>query len=229
MDGIPMKSVLALSLLWGTALTPSQAAVIAIDPSAFGPGSTLINFNGLADGTEVNGLTVGGVSFNYSLGNGSVIIDGGPGDTNNVGPPNVVSTGNNTGVLTLTLGGLYDSFGFGFALLYEGSVLNAATITVFDGATNLGNLAYGAVPDPLFTGGFAGIQSTTPFNRVQLTFNSAVSPAFALDNIRLATTTTTIVPEPSTMMLLAGGLLVLISRRRKPRSLGEHDGSDLPY
>ena len=79
MDGIPMKSVLALSLLWGTALTPSQAAVIAIDPSAFGPGSTLINFTGLADGTEVNGLTVGGVSFNYSLGNGSVIIDGGPG------------------------------------------------------------------------------------------------------------------------------------------------------
>ena len=124
-----------------------------------------------------------------------------------------------TGVLTLTLGGLYDSFGFGFAILYEGSVLNAATITVFDGATNLGNLAYGAVPDPHFAGGFAGIQSTAPFNRVQLTFNSAVAPAFALDNIRLATTTT-IVPEPSTMMLLAGGLLVLFSRRRKPRSLG---------
>jgi len=219
MDGIPMKSVLALSLLWGTALTSSQAAVIAIDPSAFGPGSTLINFTGLADGTEVNGLTVSGVSFNYSLGNGQVIIDGGPGITNNVDPPNVVSLGNNTGVLTLTLGGSYDSFGFGFAVLNLGSVLNAATITVFDGATNLGNLAYDGVPDPDFAGGFAGIQSTTPFDRVEVTFNSVAAPAFALDNIRLATTTT-IVPEPSTMMLLAGGLLGLFSRPRK-RSLGK--------
>ena len=216
MDGIPMKSILTLSLLWGTALTPSQAAVTAIGPLAFGPGSTLINFTGLPDGTEVNGLTVGAVSFSYSLGNESVIIDGGPGLTNNVDPPNVVSIGDNSGVLTLTLGGSYALFGFGFAMLTDQSVLNAATITVFDGATNLGNLSYDSAPDPIFSGGFAGIQSTTPFNRVQLTFNSAAASAFALDNIRLATTTAT-VPEPSTMMLLAGGLLGLFSRRRKPR------------
>jgi len=49
-----------------------------------GPGSTLTTFTGVADGTEVNGLTVNGILFNYSLGNGQVTIDGGPGTTNNI-------------------------------------------------------------------------------------------------------------------------------------------------
>src|SRR5262249_56798209 len=71
----------------------ASASTIPVDIAAFGPGSTLTTFAALANGTEVNGLTVDGILFQYSLGNGSVIIDGGPGITNNITPPNIVSIG----------------------------------------------------------------------------------------------------------------------------------------
>src|SRR5262249_25384233 len=151
---------------------------------AFGSGSTLTTFTGLPSGLEVNGLTVAGINFSYSLGNGQVIIDGGPGTTNNITPPNIVSVGNNTGILTLTLPSLVDTFGYGYAILSGAAVANATTIALFSGVTPVGSLSYNSTPDPLFSGGFAGIQSTIPFNRVQLTFNSVAAPAFALDNIR---------------------------------------------
>jgi hypothetical protein len=125
-----------------------------------------------------------------------VIIDGGP--PNDISPPNIVSVGLDTGILRLALPSFVDTFGYGYAILNISGVANATTINLFTGATNVGSLSYNGVPDPTFTGGFAGIQSTIPFNIVQITFNSAAAPAFALDNIRTATT----VPEPSTMLLL---------------------------
>lgn len=205
------KSVLALSLFLGAALSMSttQAGVITVGQGAFPASSTLLTFTGLAAGTEVNGLTVGGVLFTYSLGNGNVVIDGGPGVTNNVSPPNIVSVGNDTGILTLTLAGFADLFGYGYAVLNTVPVANATTITLFSGATNVGTLSYNGVPDPAFTGGFAGIQSTVPFNRVTLTFNAAAAPAFALDNVRLAT-----VPEPSAILLVLSGAAALFWQRR---------------
>ena len=160
--------------------------MISVGPGAFPAGTTPITFTGLADGTEVNGLTVGGILFNYSLGNGHVIINGGPGVTNNVSPQNIVSIGNHTGILTLTLSGLSNTFGYGYAILNAVPVASATTITLFNGVTNVGSLAYNGLPDPIFTGGFAGIQSTLLFNRVEITFNSAAAPAFALDNILVA-------------------------------------------
>jgi hypothetical protein len=153
------------------------------------------------------------VLFNYSLGNGAVVIDGGPGVTNNIDPPNIVSIGNNTGVLTLMLGGSFDTFGYGYAVLNTAPVVNATAITLFSGAANVGTLSYNGVPDPGFAGGFAGIQSTIPFDRVQLTFNSTAAPAFALDNIRLATATA--IPEPSGVVLILSGAVALWWRRRK--------------
>src|SRR6266851_6723463 len=45
----------------------SFADLVAIAPAAFPAGSTLITFSGLADGTNVNGLTFGGISFSYLL------------------------------------------------------------------------------------------------------------------------------------------------------------------
>ena len=208
---IVLKLILLLIAL--SAIT-ADASVISVGPGAFPATSTLITFTGLPDGTEVNGLSVGGVLFSYSLGNGLVIIDGGPGVTNNIDPPNVVSVGNNTGVLRLTLPGLFDMFGYGYAILNTVPVSNATTIDLFSGMTPVGSLSYNGVPDPLFAGGFAGIQSTIPFNNVAISFNSTVAPAFALDNIRV--TSVSAVPEPSTMFLILSGAAGLLwgTRRR---------------
>src|SRR6185295_632536 len=189
----------------------TMASVVAVAPSAFG-GTPILNFNGLPDGIEVNGLAVAGVLFTYSLGNGQVIIDEGPGITNNIAPPNIVSVGNNTGILVVTLPALANLFGYGYAILNTVPVLNATTINLFNGVTPVGSLSYNGVPDFFFTGGFAGIFSTLPFDRAQLTFNSAAAPAFALDNIRIANVP---VPEPSAMFLIATGMGVLLWRRRR--------------
>jgi hypothetical protein len=188
----------------------ASASVIAVPIGAFGPGTSLTTFTGLADGTEVNGLVVDGLTFSYSLGDGALVIDGGPGVTNNIDPPNIVSVGDNTGILGITLPGLVDSFGYGFAVLASTPIANATTISLFNGATPVGSLSFAGAPDPNFTGGFAGIQSTLLFDRVELTFVSAQVPAFALDDIR----TGHAVPEPVSMVLVATGLAAAALRRR---------------
>ena len=212
-----MKLILALFVFLGTTAI-AKADVISIGPGAFPPGTVPITFTGLATGTEVNGLTVGGILFNYSLGNGHVIIDGGPGVTNNVSPQNIVSVGNPTGILTLTLAAPATLLGYGYAVLSIGPVANATTITLFNGVTNVGSLAYNGALDPVFAGGFAGIQSTIAFDRVQITFAGQV-PAFALDNILVASA----VPEPTTMVLLATGLAGLAAKARRRRKSTENE------
>ena len=200
-------------VLFAAVLLPASnavAGVIAIGPFA---GSALITFTGLADGTEVNGLTVSGVLFKYTVGgnplNGAVQIDSGPGITNSIAPPNVVSVGDDSGILSMLLPSPATMFGYGYAILNDSAVANSTTISVFSGASLLGSLSYNGVPDPVFAGGFAGIQSTTPFNRVDVTFNSSAATAFALDNVEI-----NYVPEPSTMFLvLTSGIAGLLWRR----------------
>jgi hypothetical protein len=204
----------AMLLVIGLFLTaqPANASTIPVGVGAFGAGSTLITLDGLPNGLEVNGLTVGGILFQYSLGNGNVIIDGGPGVTNNVSPPNIVSIGNPGGILTLTLPSPVDTFGYGFAILATDTI-PATVIVLFDGATPVGSQLYSGAPDPVFTGGFAGIQSTVPFNRVQLAFNNVAAPAFAVDNVR--TFNSSAVPEPATLTLLGSGIAAAAWRRRR--------------
>jgi hypothetical protein len=210
-----MRSILAVSFLLGMAISTAQATVIAVGPGAFAAGSTLITFDGLATDDEVNGLSVGGVLFSYSLGSGALVIGGGPGVSNNISPPNVTTISDvfnpkNTGILTLTLGGRFDVFGYGYSILNQQPVVNATTIKLFTGAANVGTWSYNGVVDPTFTGGFAGIQSTIPFDRVEVIFNAAAAPLFALDNIQLATTT---IPEPAAVILVLSGALALLWQR----------------
>jgi hypothetical protein len=202
------------------ALGSSGSATVIPVSKVFFTGSPVTTFNGLANGTEVNGLTSNGILFNYLVGgtptNGQVIIDGGPGPTNNVSPPNVVSIGNHTGTLLLTLPTTANALGYGFADLAETTLSDATTITLFSGNTTVGSLVYSGSPDPVFTGGFAGIESTVPFNRVGLNF-SASALAFAVDNIVF--TTPSAVPEPGTLLLVATGIGGVLARRRLFRSV----------
>jgi len=134
-----------------------------------------------------------------------ILSTGGPGVSNNVSDPSLVSVGNPAGVLTLTLPGSYTLFGFGYALLAADNIANAVSVTAFNGATNLGSVSYNAGVDPIFTGGFAGLQSVSGFNRLQLTFNTTQASAFAVDNIRFANASVSVVPEPSSLLLVALG------------------------
>src|SRR5260370_34045707 len=119
-------SLFAFWVLGVMLATPSAlATVIPVGPEVFPIGSTLLTFTGIPDGTEVNGLTAGGLLFNYSLGNGNVVINGGPGVTNKINPPNIVSTGKNSGILTGLLPRPTDLFRDGYSLLHMSAVSNA--------------------------------------------------------------------------------------------------------
>jgi len=182
-----------------------------------------VSFTGVAIGTEVNGLTVdaavgplGGILLQYSLGNGRVAIGIGPNTTANINPPAVVSNPgpNNSGVLTMTLPSLIDTFGYGYALQGTGTILNGTTMTLFNGATPVGSGSYTAMPDLTVPGGFAGIQSTLAFNRVEATFNSVSAASFALDNIRIGPVVAA-VPEPTVAVLWGTGVLCMIGVRAR--------------
>jgi len=209
----------AFVFVWTLVAVPmASASVIAVGIGAFPMGSTLTTFTGLAIGTDVSGLTLDGILFQYSLGSGRVAIGIGPNTTVNINPPAVVSNpgANNSGVFTMTLPSLIDTFGYGYALQGTGTILNGTILSLFDGATLVGSLSYTATPDLIVPGGFAGIRSTLPFNRVEATFNSVSAAAFALDNIRRGPAVAT-VPEPTTLALLGTGVLCMMMRVRARR------------
>lgn len=84
----PLATALILA-----APTRAYAAVIPLTVADFA-GTSLITFDGIPDGTPVNGMTVDGVQFNYFVNNvasNALVVDGGPGMTNNVSRPNLVN------------------------------------------------------------------------------------------------------------------------------------------
>jgi hypothetical protein len=186
----------------------ASASVVAVGPGEFPTGATLIDFQTVPLGTEVNGLVIDGVTFSYSVGgvplNGAVVIGDSPGFTNNISPPNIVSTGNATGILDIQLTAPAFVLGYGYAIFTNGTLPDATTISVFNGETSLGSLEYTGMSDPTLTGGFAGILSTSEFDRVQVRFNVGETAGFALGNLQFAS-----VPEPSTgWLLIIGGALL---------------------
>jgi hypothetical protein len=171
MDIIRPLSALVLYLL---ATSLSHASLTPIGPLDFASGAIVLNFSTLADNTEANGLVLDGVLFqvkkNGSSTNGIVVVDGGPGITGNISPPNLVSLSDPNGVaLIVSLPNLAIQFGYGYAINAEVSVPAATTIELFAGATSIGSISFTGIPDPIFTGGFAGVASDTPFDRAVLT------------------------------------------------------------
>jgi hypothetical protein len=210
-----LKQLVSRSIFVVASLCASNlvGSVIPIGLGDFPAGTTPITFTGLADGTEVNGLTVNGVLFNYLIGgiptHGTVVIDAGPGVTNNITPPNIVALNSTVAILRMTLPFAVSEVGFGYATEDVGTFADEVTVSVYDGTSFLGSLSYTGMSDPFFTGGFAGLQSTSPFSRVDVAFNETRGATWALDNVVLAA-----VPEPSAaVMILSGAVLLYYCRK----------------
>jgi hypothetical protein len=218
---IIMNIMKALSILALCLLTApfSQAVLTPIGPLDFASGATVLNFSTLADNTEANGLVLDGVLFqvtkNGSSTDGIVIVDGGPGTTGNITPPNLVSLSDPNGVaLIVSLPNLATQFGYGYAILATISVPAATTIDLFAGPTPVGSISFTGIPDPIFTGGFAGVASDTPFDRAVLTFSNA-GAAFAVDNVTFSANKAS--EEGQTLILLSTGVSLLLFLRGRRR------------
>lgn len=209
-----MRSTTTIVIILLTAVS-SPAILLPVSESDFNGSAVSVTLDNVGNGTEVNGLVVDGVTFQVTLAgvaiNGLVIVDGGPGTTNHIVPPNVVSLAKPSSlVLDLTFPSFQTQFGYGFAILTSGDVSDATSIELFSGLTSLGSLTFPGTSDPIFTGGFAAIRSTTPFDRAQLSF-SGVGAAFAVDNIRFG------VPDSGSTLLsfaMAVAVLGICANRR---------------
>jgi hypothetical protein len=197
----------------------SHAALTPIGPLDFAPGATRLDFATLSTGTEANGLVLDAVLFqvteNGVATSGIVVVDAldGPGTTGNITPPNLLSLSDPNGVaLIVSLPNLATQFGYGYALAARESVPAATTIDLFAGSTPIGSISFTGIPDPDFTGGFAGVASNTPFDRAVLTFSN-LGDAFAVDNVTFARTVSTVSDEGRTLILLSVGIFVLLGLR----------------
>ena len=203
------RTVAALVAAACLSAATAASAVMPVGPGAFGAGSMLVTFDGIPEGAPVNGLSVAGISFSYTLSNAIVTSTQGPA-ANNIHLPAVVSVVRPAGALTLALPGLFDIFGFGYAILNDAAVANAASVTLYSGADLVGILDFDGVPDPVFAGGFAGVRSTVPFDRVDISFDPSAQ-AFALDDVRFGAA----IPEPSTFLLTFAGVAGLFWHVRR--------------
>ena len=114
--------------------------------------------------------------------------------------------------LIVSLPNLATQFGYGYALVPKVSISSATTIELFAGAAPIGSISFAGIPDPIFTGGFAGVASDTPFDRAGLTF-SGVGEAFAVDNVTFGANRAS--DEGQTLILLSAGVSVLLFLRAR--------------
>src|SRR5258708_326356 len=94
MRGLTRQLMLSavLGLVFGAA-SPAGATLMTITPGDLA-GATLIDFGPTQTGAPINGQSINGVTFRYRIGglpSTDAIIDGGPGNTNNITVANVTN------------------------------------------------------------------------------------------------------------------------------------------
>jgi hypothetical protein len=186
----------------------ARATIIPIGPGDFSPSATLETYGTVQTLQPVDGNTFSGVLHHFTIGgvpSTLATIDDGPGNTNHITIANI--EGPTSGILSLFFPQPENRLGYGYAILNTGIVPDATTVQLFDAGHNLlGSLSATGSPDPSFTGGFLGVDSTIPFTLAEVIFNAAAAPAFAFDNLEFEPTAAA-VPEPSSLILLAASLL----------------------
>jgi len=200
-------TILAVFVAAGALAAPAAAVPFALSEASF-LGASLIDFGPTQTFAPINGVTIGGVLFGFTVGgvgSADARIDGGPGVTAHISPANIEGT--TAGVLSLTFAAPQYRFGYGFATLGTGST----TVELFSGAISLGTLTKVGAPDPIFRGGFLGVGSDLAFTSVRVTFlTSPATTRFAFDN---AVFSTSPVPEPATLTLVGAGAAAAFGRR----------------
>jgi hypothetical protein len=218
MKSAPKLRLSVVAVILCAALLPvcsASAAPFAVPKATLQPPQ--VTFSEVPSFTDLNGLSINGFTFTENMQTAFTAPPGfGPGNTNNISG-DAAHSGVPPGagyILTVSLASPALSFGFGFALQGTASVANAVTLTLFSGMTNLGSLVFAGAPDPVFTGGYAGIGNDALFDRVEITFNPQFGN-FVIDNFSARAA----VPEAGgTLLMLLGsaaplGLFALIRRR----------------
>ena len=178
----------------------------------------------------VNGLTVKGVTFHYtedgSPSNAAVFGGTGPGNLTYVQDPSL--TGPSDGTLSFTFANPVTSFQFGLAVDSFSSLKDGASVTLSNGATQVGVFSQSLTPLITFAEGLFAY-SGSPVNQAVVTFDSEDSQNFAFDNLQFSGAVETgpgggiqNAPEPATLSLLGAGTigLVLFRRRWTARLIG---------
>ena len=227
------KGIMKISLLVATLLCylgaqeRARATIIPIGPGDFSASATLETYGTIQTLQPVDGKTFSGVLHHFTMGgipSNSAIIDDGPGNTNHITVANI--EGLTSGILSLSFPQPENLLGYGYAILNTGIVPNATTVQLFDAGHNLlGSLSATGSPDPFFTGGFLGVESTVPFTLAEVTFNRNASD-FAFDNLEFEPTAA-LVPEPASLILLATSLLGCYWWRRRPAYASPRGGKPI--
>lgn len=207
-DFLVFVAAVALTSLAGT----SHAALMPIGIGDFSGTETVIDYSAVPLSTPVHGETVDGVLHEFTIGgvpsNQATI---GTLDTDHVTGRAIL--GRTSGILSLQFPDVQTRMGFGWSLSDVGT--GGVQIELFDAAdTSLGAVDFSGSPDPFFVGGFAGVESDTPFSSAEVSWLHPGDIAFAFDNLRFERAAVS-VPEPSPLALLGLGFAALGLVRRR--------------